>query len=222
VLLVDDLYFTDDGVQTTTDTDDTGTPMTDTSDTATTTDTGPVTTGFLPGPDPYVADVDRLSLGLFYEGGASETIAVDDKTSFYYIYDNTYTQTTSTDRVQGFESDALTLTGPPTAYYGGGITWAPSRDLSAWSHLTISFQATDPVFDNLDVRMVGGGVQGSVKATDYGFATDGSWHSLTIPLADFVGQGVDLTDVTEPLQLLSETTADGATLLVDNCYMSKE
>jgi len=216
LLFVDDLFFTDAPVPTDTGPTDTGT---DTSDTGTT-DTG--TGGFLPGPDPFQAGGERLNLGLFYEGGASETVLVDDTTSSYYIYDNTYSQSTSADRIEGFESAAITLTGPPTGYYGGGVTWTPSRDLSLWTRLSISFKATDTIFEQLDVRMVGGGVQGSVKATDYGFAVDDQWHTLTIPLADFTSQGVVLSDVTEPLQLLSEVTADGAVLLVDNAYMDKE
>jgi hypothetical protein len=210
LLRVDDLYFTDEPVQTT---------PTDTGPT----DTGTTySTGFLPGPDPFLAGDERLSLGLFYEGGSSEEVEVDDVSSFYYIYDGTYTQSTSDDRIQGLESDAITLRGAPTAYFGGGVTWAPSRDLSAWTRMTISFKATDAIFDNLDVRMVGGSVQGSVKATDHGFVTDGQWHTLTIPMATFAAQGVVLTDVTEPIQLLSETTSGGAVLLVDNLYLDKE
>lgn len=210
-ILVDDLFFTQEA------------PSTDTADTGTdTTDTGTTTDGFLPGPDPWTAGTERLNLGVFYEGGASETVLVDDKTSFYYIYDNTYAQAPSSDRIEGFESAAITLTGPPTAYFGGGVTWNPPRDLSGWTRLTIALKATDPVFEQLDVRMVGGGTQGSVRATDHGFAVDGAWHVLTIPLADFVSQGVDLSSVSEPLQLLAETTSGGAVLLVDDVYLDKE
>ena len=220
VLLVDDLFFTQaDGLPTTEPTDTGPTnPPTDTG----LTDTGTSTGGFLPGPDPWEAGVERFNLGLFYEGGASETALVDDETSFYYIYDGTYTQDVSTDRLEGFESAALTLTGPPTAFYGGGITWNPTRDLSSWTRMNIAFKATDVIFEQLDVRMVGGGVQGSVRATDYGFTVDGQWHVVTIPLSEFAAQGVDLTSISEPLQLLSEATAGGAVLLVDNAYLDKE
>ena len=216
IIRVDDVYFTQVEPPTTPPTD-TGT-ATDTGDTGT-----PGTTdAFLPGPDPWAPGDERLSLGLFYEGGASETVMIDNTTSFYYIYDGTYAQATSDDRIEGFTSEAITLTGPPAAYFGGGITWGPARDLSAWTRLHIAFKATDPVFEQLDVRMVGGGVQGSVRASDRGFSADGQWHVITLPLADFAAQGVDLSAVTEPLQLLAETTAGGAVLLVDNAYLDKE
>lgn len=216
VLLVDDLWFSGEAPPVTTPT----TPTVDTSDTGLPT-TPATTTGFLPGPDPWAAGDERLAFGLFYEGGASEVLLVDDETAFYYIYDGTYTSTTTDDRVQGFEADALELSGLG-GYFGGGITLATPADLSAWTRMTLSVKSSDTVFEALDVRMVGGGVQGSVRATDVGFATDGTWHTVHIPLADFASQGVDLSQVTEPLQLLGEATEAGAVLVVDNVYLDKE
>ena len=48
---------------------------------------------FYSGETAYTGDVPRLFLSLFYEGAYSSEIPVDDYTRFYYIWDDTFSQT---------------------------------------------------------------------------------------------------------------------------------
>ena len=59
-----------------------------------------------------------------------------------------------------------------------------------------------------------------VKASDYGYANDGEWHSLTIPLSDFETLGWDIRSVRSPMFFSGATPGQvGETLLVDDVYM---
>lgn len=174
---------------------------------------------FLDGPVPYEDGDARLSLGLFYEGDASESLPVDDVTRFYYIYDSSYTQSVDViDRVEGYQSDVLIHAGG--AWWGGGVSWSSPEDLSAWTGLSISFQSSS--LQDFTVRLTGGEIEGSVSVTDHGFAADGAWHHLQIPLSAFTEQGVDLTSVTAPLVLVGETGAAGDELRVDDLYFTAD
>lgn len=176
---------------------------------------------FLAGPDPYQEGDARLDLGLFYEGGASEALIVDDVSRHYYIYDGTYTQTVDIiNRIEGYQSDVIVHAGG--GYWGGGITWDAAEDLSGWTTLNISFASSSDTFASISVNFAGGGAEGSVQATDYGYAADGSWHSISIPLSAYTDQGVDLSSVTGPLILLGTSGEAGAELRVDNLYITAD
>jgi len=170
---------------------------------------------FLPGPDPYEDGEARLSLGFFYEGGYS----VQDTPENLYIYSGTFTTDVSTDRVEGLSSDVWIHSGAQV-WWGGGLTWDSARDLSSWTTLNIHLMA--PTEDGMaDVNLaLEAGTQGRVQAATYGFAQDGEWHHLAIPLADFVTAGAgDLTQVTVPLILVGDTGAAGEQLFIDNLYL---
>ena len=62
---------------------------------------------FLPGPFPFQEGDERLSVGVFYEGGASEVIEIDNVSNNYFIYEGTYEQFPSEDRVEGLVSEQL-------------------------------------------------------------------------------------------------------------------
>lgn len=173
---------------------------------------------FLPGPNPYVKGDDRLAIGAFYEGESSELIDIDDTTTHYYIYENTYDQFVSDDRVEGAVSDELVISSAQL-WWGGGVVWDSARDLSDWTTLRVSFKASDASFEAMDI-LIQGGADGRVKPVDHGFAADGEWHSLAIPLSAF--SGVDFSQVTIPVSFLNESGPTGETLLVDDLYFTKE
>ena len=167
---------------------------------------------FLPGPDPYVEGEARLSLGAFYESGYSDF----DPLHNLYIYSNTFTISTSDERVEGTISDVWTHTG--AAWWGGGLHWDSARDLSAWSTLNIDLMApAEGGITTVDVALTGGS-EGRLGAAAYGFAADGAWHHLVISLADFASAGADLGQVTVPLVLVGEGGTKGDALFIDNLY----
>jgi hypothetical protein len=188
-------------------------------------DAGSGPQGSLPGPSPYVPGTRRLAFGIFYESGASETLLVDDATRHYYIFGlpsgmSTYTQQSSSDRVEGLHSDEFTF--GPTGFWGGGLIWDRPTDLSAYTTMHVSLVSSDSSLAAIDVRMLSGDGPSPknipLKAGDYGWKNDGLWHHLAVPLADFVAQGIDLKKVRGPFVLGGVNPGNGETLLVDNVY----
>lgn len=174
--------------------------------------------GPIEGPDPYEPGEARLSLGIFYEGQFSEQVIIDDETTHFYIYDGTFSLQPDSNFVQeGRESDRVTHAG--TGYWGGGITWDESRDLSLWTTLYISLLSSDPAFSDMEIRIAAGS-EGSVQASTYGYANDGEWHHLAIPLSDY--SGIDLTQVTGPLVLIGNAGDNGERLYIDNAYYTQD
>lgn len=177
----------------------------------------------LPGPKPFDGSP-RLFLGLFYEGTSTEK-RVLNATRHYYIFtiENTptltYTQESDGDRIEGRQSDRLLLAGTP--WWGGGIIWDVPEDLSAWTTLNVSFKSSDPGLEEVALRM-GSGAQYSVAATNYGWVNDGSWRTLEVPLADFVAQGLDLTQVSAPFIFGGDRAGSGEALLIDDLYLSQD
>jgi hypothetical protein len=180
--------------------------------------------GVLPGPNPYVPGNRRLAFGLFYEGGASETLLVDDASRHYYVFGDTgptYGQRASNDRVEGLRSDELSFVGNP--WWGGGIIWDNPTDLSKWTTLHVSMASPDPGLAEIDLRLVHGDgtatQEAVLSAGLYGWKNDGAWHNLSIPLADFVAKGGNLAKVRGPFVIGGLGPKNGEKLLVDDMYM---
>ena len=173
----------------------------------------------LPGPFPFEKGDERLSVGVFYEGLRTESIDIDGSTTNYFIFEGTYTQEVTDDRVEGLLADEIFIT-DLQVWWGGGIIWDPPRDLTGWTTLHISLKASDALFETMTVGPQTNGADNVVNAVDYGFAADGEWHNLVIPMADLLG--ADLANVTSPLLLLNGQGTTGSTLLVDDVYYTKE
>ena len=59
---------------------------------------------------------ERLSIGIFYEGPFTEEVLVDDVSSHFYIYEETFSMISfDSDRVEGLNSDLIT--------HRGGAWW---------------------------------------------------------------------------------------------------
>lgn len=117
--------------------------------------------------------------------------------------------------VEGSVSDLLTLEG--TSFWGGGVVWSPTRDLSSWRTLALSLKSDSIAVVNVTVGSTG--KEPGLSAADYGYKADGQWHSLRIPLADFAAGGVDLTDVRVAFALGGPGGSAGQEILVDDVYM---
>lgn len=191
------------------------------------------------GPDPYVEGEKRLSLGIFYEGGFSHEIPIDDVFSSFYIWvvegtsTPTYSNVTTTDCVEGRYADKLMAM--DAGWFGGGLSWSTPTDLSQWKTMHISIKADDDAFSFFQigrggVYKNGGSCTGSgfrqnwVYLSNYGFETDGTWHHLSIPLFD-LSICLDSTQITEPLSLLiAGLSSDdaGKSVYIDNIYLTEE
>ncbi len=199
----------------------------------------------LPGPVPFVEGVPRLGVGLFYEGTLTEQVLIDpdDKCdpepppepppillceidTNYFIFDDSYTQETTDDRVEGVLSDAIILTGFP--FWGGGVFWNRARDLSEYTTLTVSLKSSDDAFENVNISVQSGpdspgdATAFTVSARTYGYDNDGTWYTLTIPFTDFFipdGPSFDPTSVRSPFNFGGGFGLPGETLLIDDVYI---
>ncbi|MFP2926307.1 hypothetical protein ACLESO_14025 [Pyxidicoccus sp. 3LG] len=173
----------------------------------------------LPGPFPYQQGQARLGVG-FYEGGRSEDVVIDNATTHIYLYEATVTMEPSTERVEGRNADLLVHAGK--AWLGLGIHWDTARDLSAWKTLHVSLKSEDTGFADVKIGMndADGSIQLDVKK--YGYANDGEWHHLAIPVADFVAGGLTLNDIKAPFVLAAGQGEAADKLLLDNLYFSTE
>lgn len=101
-----------------------------------------------------------------------------------------------------------------------GIHWDMSRDLSGWQVLHVSVKSEDSTMATARVGMTdAGGTEVQIALSDYGFVTDGEWHTLEIPLADFAGEGVDLSAVAVPLIVAGDAAEAGDELRIDDLYL---
>jgi hypothetical protein len=190
----------------------------------------------LAGTEPYLLGTDRLALGIFYEGQSSRRFGLASERECvrspharplrcYFIFTTDgalhYDQDTVADRVEGVLSDRFTLRGTP--FWGGGIVWDTPTDLSAWDVLAVALKSSDPSFARVTISMQSGVdvlTAVSVEATDYGYAADGEWHVLRIPLADF--EGLDRLNVRAPFLLGGTGNTEGHQLLVDEVYLLQD
>lgn len=172
---------------------------------------------FVPEPEPELPEGElRLNVGVFYEGQATDFVPIDNMQTHFYIFEDTFSTIAETgDRVEGAQCDLISHSGGP--WWGGGVHWDMARDLSAYDTLHISVKSSDASFASARVG-INGGVEVAVNLTDHGFATDGEWHSLQIPLSAFTAGGVDLSAVTVPLLMLGDAGEAGDALLVDGVY----
>lgn len=191
---------------------------------------------FLDGPTPFVPGVPRLGIGLFYEGPTTDKILVDAVTSFYFIFDTagdgsgqlTFSQETSSDRVEGTLSDRIIHGG--TGFLGGGVFWYTARNVSQYSTLNLSLKSSDAAFAEITLSVESGpdrpadGMNDAVEtfainASSYGYMNDGEWHNLTIPISDLEALGFNASSVRSPLIFGAGAGASGESFLIDDVYI---
>jgi hypothetical protein len=175
----------------------------------------------LPGPDPYVPGDQRLSVGAFYEGGASQTIAVDNMTTHVYIYDSTIDLMPDPDHIEGLSADRVTNAGKNT-YMGFGVNWDGPHTMVGYTKMHVSFKSADASFAKFTIGISNPGtaMATTVDATTYGYANDGQWHNLVIPLADF--KGINLAMVNAPFVFLGDAGKGGDKLLLDALFFTAD
>jgi hypothetical protein len=173
--------------------------------------------GELLGPDPFVDGESRLSFGIFYEGRFSDLAPIDDVTSHFYVYENTFAVEPTSERVEGSAADRLVRLSD--AWWGGGLHFDNGLDLSPWDTLHVSLRSAD--MDALEI-IVNDGADAAVSVTDYGYVADDTWHHLAIPLADFIAAGLDPAAVSAAFVILGQQGSTGDAVLIDNLYLTAE
>ena len=146
---------------------------------------GTAGSNFLGGEVPFEDGVPRLDVGVFYEGQTTESVPINETDTFYYIYDQvladesrkiTFTQTSDSDRVEGTQSDYFLMS--DLGWFGCGVHWDAPRDLSAWTHLSISFKSDAASITNVRLGMNNvvddNEIAAFVDTSDYGYVNDGS------------------------------------------------
>jgi len=172
---------------------------------------------FKDGPDPYEEGEQRLSLGIFYEGGYSDTYEIDNDNASFFIYSTTFTIEAVSECTEGTYSEEIRHLGK--GWFGGGVHFGDNQDLSAWDTMHLSLWSESSSIEGLKIHMKSV-EEGKLPASAYGFAADGEWHHIAIPLADFAEQGVDLTDIEVALMLILEGGSADDTFRVDNVYFT--
>ena len=174
----------------------------------------------LGGPDPYEEGEDRLSLGIFYEMGASENYVIDNSTRFFYIWSDSFSVTTTDDSIEGSTADNLIAAS--LGWWGGGVFWDTPTDFQDWDFLNVSLKTADTDMINIEVGMGQG--DGELlhwfAVEEYGFEHDGTWHHLSIPLSSAF-EILDGARIQMPFNIRGEGP-ENASLIIDNLYFSKE
>ncbi|MBZ4376975.1 putative glycoside hydrolase [Corallococcus sp. AS-1-6] len=178
----------------------------------------------LPGPFPYEAGKARLMVGIFYETGRSQEIILDNVDSNFYLYENTVYVESDPDHVEGKSADRIVQNGKP--WMGFGVHWKQTHNFDTWKTLHVSMKSSDAAFANVKIGMSSGtgtAEKGAPLAVGpYGWANDGEWHHLAIPVADFVAAGLKLNDVSSPFTFAAEGGTAGQSLLLDNLYFTAD
>ena len=147
----------------------------------------------LEGDQPWEPGESRLTVNLFYEGGASHALPIDNIGVFYYVYEGTYFQTDSDGRLEGQTSERIVHGGGD--WRGGGVHFEDGlRDFSSWSTLHLSVKSDVSGFEATRVGLTTEDGQFETPLVDWGFAAVGEWHTLTVPL-DVIGTGLERTSV---------------------------
>ncbi len=166
-----------------------------------------------------VADV----YGVFTENPEiTEKFVIDDMTNSMQVWENTLQPLEEAPSYEG--SEVMAFYAPPAkTWYGLGHNTASSIDLSHFQtgYLHFSMRTT---FDQDFWVGVGDtdGNEGRVNFTNgnepYGFARDGHWHTVSVPVSDLTEQGLNLSSVGNIFMF----GGDGATtdILVDDVYYS--
>jgi hypothetical protein len=165
--------------------------------------------GFLT--DPLDEGELRLGIGAFYEGPTTASVPIDDTTTHFYVYENSFGVEVSDDRVEGYASDTVVLRG--NSWWGGGVHWDVPQDLTAYDTLHVALKTNALTDWYLGLK---GGAEGRVAVSAAGLAPDGEWHTLDLPLSSFAG--VDLGAVTVALLLVGEGGDAGDSVSIDDVY----
>ena len=172
------------------------------------------------GPDPYEEGEERLSLGIFYEMGSSEAYVIDNSANFFYIWSNTFSLFTSDQRIEGTISHEVVV--GTLGWWGGGVFWSEEVNLGEWTTMHVSLKTGDERLSAIEIGIGQG--DGEIihwfPAEEYGFVYDNEWNHLLLPLS-VAWDALDSSRIQMPFNIRG-SGPEGASLLIDNVYFTKE
>ena len=183
--------------------------------------------GFLVPADAYAPGTPRLSLGIFYDGGFSELIAIDNSTANFYVYSGTLGTIDSdrSDKAEGYFSSVLKVAGG-LGWFGCGVQWTAAHDLSAYKALHLALKSQSASMADVSIGMNSPTMASQttkLSARNYGYKNDGAWHTLTIPLADFAKAAPSTFDpkrIGAPLIITNAAAVqNGDVVRIDDVYL---
>ena len=168
----------------------------------------------------------KLSLGIFNDSCFDESFDIDNVSRHFYIWDNTMDILPDyVTYVEGIKSDyVVRLT---EDWFGGGVTWDESVDLSDWVTLNVSIQSSTASFASLHLLfqsiVASETVELRIDLQEYGYLNNGLWHDIQINLEEIVGDSsFSFETVTIPFAILSESTGTiGDVMYIDRLYLSQ-
>ena len=170
--------------------------------------------------DCVALEEERLSLGVFYDGPASETIAIDDITRHLYVYDETVSITSTEQAFEGVVANTITYNN--LGWWGMGIHWDTAEDLSAWESLNISVKiSAENEFQNIKITAGDGTATHVFRLTDYGLLNTTAWQTISMPLSAVSASGVNLNAITLPFEMTGGANSENASFDLDGVYLSK-
>ena len=179
-------------------------------------------------PDPPALDPDEETLGIVYDEFAVHAIN-ESSDQFPNIGLKIYgaggepTISSSDDAVYGRTSLSLNFTGEN---WGGAFFQFDDEflDFSAYaqSNLVFSLKKPDDIYD-FEIKLESAEADGKLYIVNYtGTDVGNGFAEYSIPLQDFVDQGLDLSQIFIPFAIWNPTNSDGnwqgGEVLVDNIY----
>ncbi|WP_010424645.1 T9SS type A sorting domain-containing protein [Anaerophaga thermohalophila] len=161
--------------------------------------------------------------GIFTENPAiTERFVFDDMVNSLQIWENTLKPLQNAPSYDGTEVMAF-YAPPAKTWYGFGINSASSIDLSHFQNGYLHFSMRTTFDKNFwvgvgDTKGNEGRISFNYGSDPYGFARDGQWHTITIPVSELTANGLDMSSLGNVFML----GGDGATtnILVDDIYFS--
>ena len=163
--------------------------------------------------------------GLFTENpNISNKIVIDNTTVNLYIWENTLTTITNTKFYEG-KADLSFKGAAGKTWFGYGIASTNPVDLTAYKngslHLTLKTSASNEFWLGIGgANKTEGKVTFPANAGKYGFARDGKWHTIEIPMSDLLSGGLDLSGCGNVFMLGGVGVPSAIT--VDDVYLSTD
>lgn len=161
--------------------------------------------------------------GIFTENPAiTERFVIDDLNNAIYIWDNSLEAVADGPVYEGGE--ALNFAAfPARTWFGYGINAANGLNLSHYNtgylNLSLRTAATNKFHIEIsDINNQSKKIDFVNGSDPYGFVRDGKWHTVSIPVSEFINAGVDFSNLGNVFAL----AGDGAIshIFVDDVYFS--